>query len=187
MKGIYQVPGTFFLFPIPFVFFALICSLLPSHNSNPGSHGRLFSPLTATVRALHFYREKISVLRTRRLASNCAYALSIGLPPVRLLPGYPAGLPGRVLPATGSGSDPKPAVLFGSGTRIPVQQRVPVVSMPDDNLQKPFKHAANEPAVRLAQYLLLIASTHAATTTIHDHGYLGPGTRLATCPRGHHA
>ena len=34
MKGIYQVPGTFFLFPIPFVFFALICSLLffyPSH------------------------------------------------------------------------------------------------------------------------------------------------------------
>ena len=29
--------------------------------------------------------------------------------------------------------------------------------------------------------------THAATTTIHDHEYLGPGTHLATCPRGQHA
>ena len=42
--------------------------------------------------------------------------LSIGVPPVRLLPGDPAGLPGRVLPATGSGSDPTPAWFFGPST-----------------------------------------------------------------------
>ena len=35
----------------------------------------------------------------------------VGVPPVRL--------PGRVLPATGSGSDPKPAWFFGPGTRVP--------------------------------------------------------------------
>ena len=42
----------------------------------------------------------------------------VGVPPVRLLPGYPAGLPGRVLPATRSGSDPKPAGFLGPGTRV---------------------------------------------------------------------
>ena len=55
-------------------------------------------------------------------------------------------VPGKVLPATGSPSDPKPAGFFGPGSRVPVKQRVPVVSMSDNNLQKPFKHAANDPA-----------------------------------------
>ena len=36
--------------------------LPPSRNSDPGSHSRLFSPLPTTVRALHFYREKISAV-----------------------------------------------------------------------------------------------------------------------------
>ena len=37
---------------------------LSSRNSDPGSHtgSRLFSPLPARVRALHFYRDKISAL-----------------------------------------------------------------------------------------------------------------------------
>ena len=47
------------LFFIPFIIFALLFSLPPSRNSDPGSHGRLFS---TTVRVLHFYREKISAL-----------------------------------------------------------------------------------------------------------------------------
>ena len=51
-------------------------------------------------------------IREQRVEQGC-------LPPVRLLPGYPAGLSGRVLPTTGSGSDPKPAGLFGLGTRVP--------------------------------------------------------------------
>ena len=37
-----------------FFIFALLFSLPPSHNSDPGSHSRLFSPLPTTVRALHF-------------------------------------------------------------------------------------------------------------------------------------
>ena len=49
---------------IPFVIFALTFSPNPinSRNPDPGPHSRLFSPLPATVRALHFYREKISAL-----------------------------------------------------------------------------------------------------------------------------
>ena len=49
---------------IPFVMFALrSLSLLRinSRKSDPGSHSRFFFPLLATVRALHFYREKTSV------------------------------------------------------------------------------------------------------------------------------
>ena len=37
-------------------------SLPPSRSSDPGSHSRLFFPLPTTVRALQFYREKISAL-----------------------------------------------------------------------------------------------------------------------------
>ena len=38
-------------------------SLPPSRTSGPGLHNiRLFPPLPATVRALHFYREKISAI-----------------------------------------------------------------------------------------------------------------------------
>ena len=57
----------FVFFPIPFFIFALLFSLPPSRNSDPGSHSRLFSPLTTTVTAyygtcLAFYREKESTL-----------------------------------------------------------------------------------------------------------------------------
>ena len=45
----------FYFFSIPFIIFAhLLLSLLPTRNSDPGSHSRLFSPLPATVRAFFF-------------------------------------------------------------------------------------------------------------------------------------
>ena len=45
---IYEVLHTviFFFFSIPFIIFALLFSLAPSRNSDPGSHSRLFSPPT---------------------------------------------------------------------------------------------------------------------------------------------
>ena len=48
------------------------CSLLYSGISDPGSHGRFFSPLPITARALRFYRENISFnpFFPRRLTSN---------------------------------------------------------------------------------------------------------------------
>ena len=49
-------------FSLPFIIFALLFSLPPSRNSDPGPHSRLFSPLPNTVRALHFCRDKISSL-----------------------------------------------------------------------------------------------------------------------------
>ena len=58
----------FFFHPIYLVLciivFALLFSFPPinSRNSDPESHSRLFSPLPSTVRALHFYREKVSAL-----------------------------------------------------------------------------------------------------------------------------
>ena len=54
----------FFLFSIPFIIFALLFSLplINSRNSDPGSHGKLFSPLLTMVLALHSYPEKISAL-----------------------------------------------------------------------------------------------------------------------------
>ena len=51
-----------FYFSIPLITFALLFSLPPSRNSDPGSHSRLFSPPHTTVRALLFDREKISAL-----------------------------------------------------------------------------------------------------------------------------
>ena len=51
----------FFLFP-SHLLSSPFCSLPPSRNSDLGSHNRLFSPLSTTVRALHFYREKNSAL-----------------------------------------------------------------------------------------------------------------------------
>ena len=60
----------FFLpfFSIPFIIFALLFSLPPSRNSDPGSHSRLFSTPT------HYgWREDFSCFSFRRLASNCAY------------------------------------------------------------------------------------------------------------------
>ena len=55
-------------------------SLPPSRNSDPGSHNRLFPPLPATVRALHFYRENISVssslVDSRRIVLYSRYTLS---------------------------------------------------------------------------------------------------------------
>ena len=50
------------IFLHPIYYLPLLFSLPPSLNSDPGSHGRLFFPLSTTVRALHFYREKISAL-----------------------------------------------------------------------------------------------------------------------------
>ena len=42
----------FFLLRIPCIVFALLFSLPPNRNSDPGSHSRLFPPLPTTVRAL---------------------------------------------------------------------------------------------------------------------------------------
>ena len=57
-----------------FIVSALLFSLPPGHNSDPGSHSRLFSPLPNTVRALHFYREKSPALSSsidsRRIVRN---------------------------------------------------------------------------------------------------------------------
>ena len=41
-----------------YMYFMYICTLC-SRNSDPGSHSRPFSSFLTTVRALHFYREKI--------------------------------------------------------------------------------------------------------------------------------
>ena len=61
---IYDLGRFFFLlFPIPFIISALLFLLyINSRDSDPGSHSRLFFALPATVRALHFYREKDSAL-----------------------------------------------------------------------------------------------------------------------------
>ena len=55
----------FFFGSIPFIIFALLFSHPPSRNSEPGSHSReaaSFPPLPTMVRAMRFYREKISAL-----------------------------------------------------------------------------------------------------------------------------
>ena len=44
-----------FFFPIPFVVFALLFSLPPSRNSDPGSHSRLFVPHTHCGSCLAFF------------------------------------------------------------------------------------------------------------------------------------
>ena len=46
----------FFFFSIPFTSFALLFSLPPSRNSDPGSHSRLFSPPTHYGSCLAFFR-----------------------------------------------------------------------------------------------------------------------------------
>ena len=51
----------FFSHPI-FIVFALLVLLPLSRNPDPGSHSRLFSPLSTTVLALHFFREKGAAL-----------------------------------------------------------------------------------------------------------------------------
>ena len=43
-------------------------------NSDPGTHSRLVSPLTTTVRALFWLREDVSAFFSRRRASNCAHS-----------------------------------------------------------------------------------------------------------------
>ena len=63
-----------FIFPIPLIILALLSSLPPGRNSDPGSHTRLFSPLPATVRSLHFYRE-ISALAS--LVDLCLFLSSV--------------------------------------------------------------------------------------------------------------
>ena len=56
----------------PFVFF-----LPPRRISDPGSHSRLLSPLLTTVRALHFYRDKISALHSSTCVELCLPTLGI--------------------------------------------------------------------------------------------------------------
>ena len=55
-------------------------SLSLSRKSDPGSHSRLFSPLPATVRVLHFHHEKISAVSSlvdsRRIVPTPRYVLS---------------------------------------------------------------------------------------------------------------
>ena len=76
------------------VFAHRLLSLLPTRNSDPGSHSRLFFPLPATVRTcLHFYREKISAFFfPRRLASNCAYPRFKALSTIRVRKRHPPGI-----------------------------------------------------------------------------------------------
>ena len=67
----------FFLlfFPIPFMNLALVFSLPPSRNSDPGSQSSLFSPPTHYGSCLAILsREDFRYFLPRRLASNCAYA-----------------------------------------------------------------------------------------------------------------
>ena len=56
---------------IPFTIFALLFSLPPSRNSDPGSRSKLF-PLPTAVCAFHFYRDKApavcSLVDSRRIA-----------------------------------------------------------------------------------------------------------------------
>ena len=64
---------SFFFFSIPFIIFALLFSLPPCRNSDPGSHSRLFSPPTHNGSCLAFLsREDFSSFFPRRLASNSA-------------------------------------------------------------------------------------------------------------------
>ena len=61
----------FFFFSILLIFFALLFSLPPARNSDPGSHSRLFSPHTHYRSCLAFLsREDLSCFFPRRLASN---------------------------------------------------------------------------------------------------------------------
>ena len=63
----------FFFHPI-YTIFALLFSLPPSRNSDPGSHSRLFSPPTYYGSGLEFLsREDLSSFFPRRLTSDCAY------------------------------------------------------------------------------------------------------------------
>ena len=95
----------------------------------------------------------------------------LGVPPVRVGPGHPAGLPRRIPPVTGSESDPKHGY---PGTRLatcPRGQRA--CQSPPEIIQTRSKRSS----AILAQYLP--ATTHAVTKAIHDHAYLGyPSTRV---------
>ena len=53
--GVCMLWHGFFFFPIPFIIFALLFSLAPSRNSDPGSHGRLFFPPTHHGSCLCFF------------------------------------------------------------------------------------------------------------------------------------
>ena len=65
---------SFFLFHPIYIFFALLFSLPPSRNSDPGSHSRLFSPPPHCGSCLAFLsRADFSSFFPRRLASTCAY------------------------------------------------------------------------------------------------------------------
>ena len=75
----------FFFFPVPFIIFALLFSMPPSGNSDPGSHSRPFFSVHTAVRGLHFYLEKtpFNMSFPRRLASNHEQ------PAVNVAPSFP--------------------------------------------------------------------------------------------------
>ena len=56
-----QRAGSIILVPF-FIIFALLLSLPPSRNSDPGSHSRLFSPPYPLRFVPYFHREKISAI-----------------------------------------------------------------------------------------------------------------------------
>ena len=63
-------------FPSHFIVVALLFSLPPSRSSEPGTHSRLFPPLPTTVRALHFYRKKMSALPSSIITRNRTHNMS---------------------------------------------------------------------------------------------------------------
>ena len=71
-----QIHFFIFIFSIPFIIFALLYSLPPRRNSDPGSHSRLFSPPTHYGSCVAFFFPRRFQLFPCRLASNCAYPRS---------------------------------------------------------------------------------------------------------------
>ena len=98
----YIYSGVYLLnfFPIPFIIFALLFSLPPSRNSDPGSHSRVFSPPTPLrfVPCI-FYREKISALSSLVDSRRCIVVIlqkkSCKYMMTRHNQGYTSGLPAR--------------------------------------------------------------------------------------------
>ena len=73
---LFQVQGDFFcfspFFSVPFVIFALLFSLPPRSNSDPGSHSRPFSPPTHYGSCVgFFFARRFQLFFPRWLASTC--------------------------------------------------------------------------------------------------------------------
>ena len=117
------------------------------------------------------------------------------------VPEHPAQTSTRVpvwqrVPVVNMPGDPNSAGFLGAdtrvpeypartSTRVPVWQRVPVVNMPGSNLQKPFKHATNDPAQYLNNTYQLLRmqlrwSSMIMSISGRAPGY--PGIRLTWVP-----